>query len=77
MLTCINCSYEYDELEEDKLCQTCWKAWDKSRIEERARIIQYLIDNEVLRKSMFGNSWVALHHSEGYGIDLGRNFGGK
>lgn len=42
---------------------------------ERERIIKYLIEKEVLRESMLGSGWVALHHSEGHGIDLGKNLG--
>jgi hypothetical protein len=42
---------------------------------ERERIIKYLIEKEVLREAMFGNGWVALHHSEAHGIDLPRNLG--
>ena len=27
-LTCANCAYEFDELNEIDLCQTCWKAYE-------------------------------------------------
>jgi hypothetical protein len=44
---------------------------------ERERIIKYLIEKEVLRESMLGRGWVAVHHSEGHGIDLNSQLGGN
>jgi hypothetical protein len=76
-LRCSNCGYETDEVNDNGMCPTCWEAWDKGRAEELSRIINYLINKEVLREAMFYRGWVALHHSEANGIDLDYNLGGK
>ena len=57
--------------------ETFERGYDAGVADERERIIQYLIDKEILRESMFGNSWVALHHYEAHGIDLDKKLGGN
>ena len=78
ILHCVECQDELElhEVREDGRCNDCCNAYWKGMLEERARIIQYLIEKEVLRESMFGKTWVALHQYEAHGVDLDSELGG-
>lgn len=45
--------------------------------EERARIIAYLMEKDVLREALFYNGYVAMNTSGTTGIDLSPTLGGE